>query len=386
MINKKLYLLLVIVSVFLSSFAAVSAQEHSNFLLKKIGNLYVINVGANDNVTLHEVYNLYFEQVRRFPILRFKIKTKREFYGAVQVTQLFPAYSVVRILAKAMETEPKGNKIILIRRAVDKETQLSAGEARKTIDDLPVSPVKDMQDKPEEIQKEFDIRFEDPTYKPFSFGFNYVRGLNSFSKPISEDVFMSINEGLYNSAGTDTASYASGGGISFNASKVVHKWLAVEAGVSLLNHKSTLRTSRGEDNEPEIPGIKHVKSLDVDFSNSIKLINLTFHASQYNNANSYFSGDNTNKKYAPRFGLGMQYTSVSVKMDQTTSIWKNFDVKEELKEDKTDMGGYWGWHMTAGVDYYFQAFRFFGELSYYSWSTDKFKSGIPIRFGISLLF
>ncbi|MFC1564438.1 hypothetical protein ACFL6G_05840 [candidate division KSB1 bacterium] len=379
--RKKLKtLLLLTLALLLLTVNTPIAQEHKNFLLKKVGNLYILNIGANDNIKLNGVYNLYFEKVKRIPLIKIKLKTKREFFGAVQVTQVFPSYSVVRVLSRAMLEEPSGNKIILIYKPLDKKKDETGG---KTVPDLPMSPLKDTG--PAEITKELELPYRDASYRPFSIGIDYFRQLDEIAKPITESVYRDMKEFIYNGVGADTVSYPSSGGFKFNISKMITPYLAVEAGLGFITQKSSMLTGRGPDNEP-VPGVISVRQWNINFENKIKLLNITLHASRYNKALPYFTGEEAGRRHSPRFGLGVNYAKIDVSMSQKALLDKAFQDEEIFKSEKADIGGYWGWHTTFGYDYYIQGFRVFAEMSYYNWFTDKFKSDLPLSFGISIMF
>ncbi len=379
--KQKLLTTLALILVF--SFLTVNdscSQEHKDFLLKKVGNLYILNVGANDNIKLHGVYNLYFEKVKRIPLIRIKIKSEREFFGAVQVTQVFPQYTVVRVLSRAMKEEPTGNKIILIHKPLDKKKD---EKDYKTADDLPRSPLKDSG--PSEITKELDMPYKDASYKPFSLSINYIRQFDQIARPIAENVYKQIKESVYNGVGADTSSFSSSGGFNFSLSKMITRYLTVETGVGFITQKSSLLTGRGPDNEPEL-GIKSVRDWNLNFENKIKLFNITLHASKYSKALPYFTGVENGRRHSPRFGLGLNFAKVDVSIEQNAILDKAFQDEEILKSEKTDMGGYWGWHTTLGYDYYIQGFRVFAQMSYYNWFSDKFKSDLPFSLGFSIMF
>ncbi len=87
-------------------------------MLKKVGNLYILNVGANDGIKEDVIYNLSFEKAKQLPFIRIQYSTESEFFGTVQVTQVFQEYCVVRIISKVMEGEPEENRIVLIQNGV----------------------------------------------------------------------------------------------------------------------------------------------------------------------------------------------------------------------------------------------------------------------------
>jgi hypothetical protein len=359
------------------------AQEHKDFLLKKVGNLYILNVGANDDIKLHGVYNLYFEKVKRIPLIRVKIKSEREFFGAVQVTQVFPQYSVVRVLSRAMKEEPKGNKIILIHKPLDKKKD---EKNIKTAKDLPKSPFKETG--PAEITKELDLPYKDASYKPYSIGINYFRQFDEIARPVTESIYEQIRDGVYNGVGADTSSYSCKGGFNINLSKMISKYLTAETGIGFITQSSSLLTGRGPDNTPPY-GVKHVENWNLDIKSKIMLLNFTLYASKYSLALPYFTGEmNGGRRHSPRFGLGVNYAKIDVTMDWNAIINKALttDPPETTGSEKSDLGGYWGWHTTLGYDYYIQGFRIFAEMSYYSWFTDKFKSDLPFSLGFSIMF
>ncbi len=381
--RQKLFTSLVLIFVF--SFLSAEdpfAQEHKDFLLKKVGNLYILNVGANDNIKLHGVYNLYFEKVKRIPLIRIKLKSERKFFGAVQVTQVFPQYAVVRVLSRAMKEEPSGNRIILIHKPLDKKKD---EKDVKTAKDLPKSPLADTGHA--EITKDLDLPYKDASYRPFSLSVNYIRQFDQIARPITESVYDQIRDGVYNGVGADTSSFSSVGGFRFSISKMISRYLTVEAGIGFITQNSSLQTGRGPDNIP-VFGVKHVENWNIDFKNKIQLLNITLYASRFSKALPYFTGEEYGRRHSPRFGIGVNYAKVNVEMDWNAMINRVFSTQppEMTGSEKSDMGGYWGIHSVLGYDYYIQGFRLFAEMSYYTWFTDKFKSDLPFSLGFSIMF
>ena len=99
------------------STGSTQEKEHRDYLIKKVGDLFILGVGANDGVKYYKIYNLYFEKPQKLPLIRIKINTVREFFGTVQVTQLFPEYCTVRVLAQVRVEEPEGTRIVLVSQA-----------------------------------------------------------------------------------------------------------------------------------------------------------------------------------------------------------------------------------------------------------------------------
>jgi len=73
-------------------------------------------------------------------------------------------------------------------------------------------------------------------------------------------------------------------------------------------------------------------------------------------------------------------------MDERIVIYKYTGPVQKVSTEKFSMGGYWGVHAVAGLDYYLQAGKFFLEVNYQHWFTDKFNADVPVRFGAAIFF
>lgn len=377
-INRALFLLFV--QVVTVQIGTAQEQEHSDYLLRKVGNLYILNVGANDGVKGHTVYNLYFEKDKRLPLIRLKYKTEREYFGTVQVTQLFPEYSVVRIISRVMAKEPEGNRIVLVSKGLPEKLMRRV----KGFGDVWTEP-EDILPKEEPVIKEVVTNIKDESYKPFSVGINYFREFDEIAKPITNNLQQDLNTNIYFGNGLFTSSFSSNGGINLTASKMLTSFLAVEGGLTYINQKSTLKSVRNPEYIPDV-GLVSVKEWDFDIKTSILSWSLTAQVSQFSKAVSFFTGRELNRRYAPRIGIGVNYATVEVKMDQRVVIEKLFGEEEQAPSDKKSLGGYWGMHAVAGVDYYLQHVKLFAEIQYTTWFSDKFNSDIPFRVGAAVLF
>lgn len=382
MILKNLKIILALAALLQAgvySTANAQDQEHKNFLLKKVGNLYILNVGANDGVKNHTVYNLYFEKDKRLPLLKIKFKTEREYFGAVQVTQIFPEYCVVRIISKVMDKEPEGNKIVLISKGLPDELM------RRLQSMSTGSPVEQTVIEEEPVVKTIEPEFKDESYKPFSIGISYFREYDEISKPVTNNLINNLNDKIYSGNGIFTPSFTSNGGINLTASRVLASFLSVEGGLSLIKQKSILKSVLNP--EAEIPeGLVSVKRWDFDINTTIINWSLTFQISQFSNAVSFFTGRQLKRKFTPRFGFGVDYASGETTMKQNVLIGKLTGSEELAPTDKQSLGGFWGLHAVAGVDYYLHAVKFFAEIGYNTWFSDKYNADLPFRFGASVFF
>lgn len=382
MILRKIKIILALAAVLqVSMYSTINAQgqEHKNFLLKKVGNLYILNVGANDGVKNHTVYNLYFEKDKRLPFLRIKFKTEREYFGAVQVTQIFPEYCVVRIISKVMEKEPEGNKIILVSKGLPDEIMrrlqsISAG-----------SPLKQTVFEEEPVVKTIVPEFKDESYKPFSVGINYFREYDGIAKPVTNNLIDELNKKIYSGNGIFTPSFTSNGGINLTVSKMLASFLTVEGGLAFIKQKSILKSVLNP--ETEIPeGLVSVKRWDFDMNTTIINWSLTFQFSQFSKAVSFFTGRQLERRYVPRIGIGVDYASAETTMKQNVLIGKLTGNQELAPFDKQSLGGFWGLHAVAGLDYYLQAVKFYAEINYNTWFSDKYNADFPFRIGASVFF
>jgi len=359
--------------------AGAQEQEHKDFLLKKVGNLYILNVGGNDGVRNHTVYNLYFEKDKRLPIVRLKYKTIREYFGAVQVTQIFPEYCVVRIVSKVMKNEPEGNRIILMSKGLPDELMRriqsrSAGNPAET----PVT-----EDEP--VVKSIEPEFKEESYKPFAVGINYFREYDEISKPVTENLINDLNNRIYSGRGIFTPSFSSNGGINLTVSKMLASFLTIEGGLAFIEQKSILNSFL--DPEAEVTeGLVTVKRWDFDMNTTIINWSLTLQVSQFSKAVSFFTGRQLERRYAPRFGFGVDYASGETTMKQNVLIGTLFGSEELAPSDKQSLGGFWGVHAVAGIDYYLQAVKFYAEINYNTWFSDKYNADLPFRFGASVFF
>jgi len=364
------------------SLSSAQEREYRDYLLKKVGNLYILNVGGNDSVKEYNIYNLYFEHVKRLPFIRIKLKTIKEYFGAVQVTQLFPDYCVVRIISRVMKEEPKGNRIVLVPKALPKKLLQQVQEPETQRKPAP-EPPEEPQQKP--IVKSIETHLKDASYKPFSIGINYFREFDQIAKPITNNLITNLDETIYSGEGVYTASFSTNGGINAAVSKMILPNFTIQAGVAYIKQKSNLNTWRSPESEPSI-GLVSVKNWDFSIETQVVNWSLSIQASQFSRAVSYFIGQSPERRITPRIGIGLDYATVNVKMDQNVVIGKLFGDEARTLSEKQSMGGYWGMHAVVGADYYVQAVKFFAELNYNTWFTEKFKSNFPLRFGMSFFF
>lgn len=385
MFNRNTITKLIVLAIFFGygvSQSSAQEREYRDYLLKKVGNLYILNVGGNDSVKEYNIYNLYFEHVKRLPFIRIKLKTIKEYFGAVQVTQLFPDYCVVRIISRVMEEEPKGNRIVLVPKALPKKLLQQVQELEIQRRPAPETP-EEPQQKP--IIKSIETRLKDASYKPFSIGINYFREFDQIAKPITNNLITNLDETIYSGEGVYTSSFSTNGGINAAVSKMILPHFTIQAGVAYIKQKSNLNTWRSPESEPPI-GLVSVKNWDFSIETQVVNWSLSIQASQFSRAVSYFIGQSPERRITPRIGIGLDYATVNVKMDQNVVIGKLYGDEARTLSEKHSMGGYWGMHAVVGADYYVQAVKFFAELNYNTWFTDKFKPNFPLRFGMSFFF
>ncbi len=361
------------------------AQEYHDYLLKKVGNLYIINVGSNDNVQGFRIYNLFFEEVKRFPLLRFKIKTNKKYFGAVQVTQVFPEYSVVRVVARYLEEEPEGNKIVLVKRELPEQLlKLAYSESGLS---LPEDIRKEIEAAPEgeTITKQFDIPLKDATYRPFAVGINYFNDYDKISKSVTGSLENTVDTDIYNGSGLFTSDLSSSGGIGINLEKMIHPKFMVRAGLSRISQSSELKSEISPEVELD-PGLLAIKKWDFSIKSKVTNWSLSLQYSDFSKALSYFTGDERGRAIVPRYGIGINKATVNVEMDENMIIYSYTGDIEQVQSETDDLGGYWGMHAVIGADYYLQAGKVFFELNYQHWFSDKFDSNIPFRFGGVIFF
>lgn len=373
------FALLIVFSVSLTS---AQEREYRDYLLKKVGNLYILNVGGNDSVKEYKIYDLYFEHVKRLPVIRIRLKTIREYFGAVQATQLFPDYCVVRIISRVMEEEPKGNRIVLVPKALPKELLQQVQEPG-----IQRRPPEPPAEEPEQIPivKSIETHIKDASYKPFSISINYFREFDQIAKPVTNNLITNLNKIIYSGEGVYTSSFSTNGGINAAISKMILPNFAIQAGVAYIKQKSNLNTRRSPESETPI-GLVSVKNWDFSIETQVVNWSLSLQASQFSRAVSYFIGQSPERRITPRIGIGIDYAMVDVKMDHSVVIGKLFGDEARTLSEKHSMGGYWGVHAVVGADYYVQAVKFFAELNYNTWFTEKFKPDFPLRFGMSFFF
>ncbi|MFC1555132.1 hypothetical protein ACFL7D_10885 [candidate division KSB1 bacterium] len=388
---KKRILIYTILLCLLPAAGFTQNQEFGDYLLKKVGNLYILNVGANDGVKGSVAYNFYYEQDKRLPFIRIKYKTVKKFYGTVQVTQLFPEYCVVRIISKVLDEEPQGNRIVLIRKEISQKALEKAGiNIPASTQQIPEKTEKIEQKQQKTIVKTVTSHIKDESYKPISLGFNYFHDYDQIAKAVTTNIITGLNNDIYSGNGLSSSSFSSNGGLSVTASKMITGLVSVKGGFSYIKQKSTLDTWHDPDTVP-VDGSLYVKNWDFDIDTKITNWSLSLEFSKFSNSVAYFLGNKPKNTFVPRLGVGVNYATVKTNINYITILAKS-NIGKIYSEDKyslTDnesLGSYWGMHAVCGVDYYFQALKFFGELGYDTWFSDKFKSNFPARFGISVLF
>jgi len=364
---------------FVSNAYSQGKEEYRDYLLKKVGNLYILNIGAQDGVKEYAVYNLYFEEARRIPLIRLKIKTKRVLFGVVEVTQIFPEYCVVRIISRVMEGEPQGSRIILEHKGLPEKllTQYTSPFA------IPVQPEQKVVPKP--IVKTIKSDVRSPLYKPFSLGFSYVSGYNEIPEPLSKTITDRLNRDVYAESGVFSNKLVSSGGASLSLSKGITHVLALQGNISYLKHKSELQSYRNPASPPPV-GIVAVSLWDFNIETNVTAYSLSLQFSQFSNATAYLAKLPRKRSLVPRIGVGFDYFTADVTMKEQVEVAKFTSTESRSILEKQSIGGYRGMHISAGIDYYLNIYRFFGEVGYTYWFTDKFESSIPFRFGVSLFF
>ncbi len=391
--KTRFYTLLCTLLASLTLFGTTYAQEHHNYLLKKVGNLYILNVGVNDGIKEHAIYNLSFEKAKRLPFIRIQYSTKSEFFGTVQVTQVFPEYCVVRIISKVMEGEPEGNRIVLIPKGLP-DIVMDKVRQRYSLSSEAVEMLKEKtfetpkpENEPDEkpIVKILENEVRSITYKPYAIGFTYFRDFDQIAQPVTENLISEVNDVIYTGDGIFNSSFSSNGGISFIASKMMSRYLSVEGGLSIINHNSVVNSVRSEDSIPP-EEIISVNNWDFDIQSRIVNWSLTMQISQFSKSLSHFTGQPLGRPYVPRLGIGINYAAVDVTINHQVLIDKLLGEETRSLSDKKSMGGFWGLHAVAGVDYYYQVTRFFAEINYNTWFSDKFDANFPFRIGASINF
>jgi hypothetical protein len=355
-------------------------QEYKDYLLKKVGNLYILNVGAQDGVKEYTVYNLYFEEPKRIPLIRLKIKSVRSLFGAVEVTQVFPDYCVVRVISRVMEKEPSGNRIILERKALP-DTLLSQYLSPYAV---PVKP-EQIKEIPKTIVKTIKSDIRDAGYNPFSFGISYFTGYDEIPKPIGDNVAARLNRDVYSGNGLSKTKLTSSNGAAMSVSKGLTHFFALQGDVASVKHSSEVATHRNPAELPPI-GTVSVNSWDFDITTTVTAWSLSLQVSQFSNATAPLAKLPRKHRFVPRFGAGFDYATVSVKMKESVELTKYTGNESRALSEKQSMGGYRGMHTTAGLDMYMNVYKFYVEWNYTYWFTDKFNSSNPFRFGVSIFF
>jgi len=335
----------------------------------------------------YNIYNLYFEQAKKFPIFRFEYNTKRVFFGTVQVTQVFPEYSVVRILSKVMEGDPVGDRIVLVPQGLTEKVlqnlQSKYSLPPQTIELLRDKPIKKTEEKT--VVKSIRNEIKSESYRPLAIGITYFRDFDQIAEPVTENLIADLNETIYTGDGTFSSSFSTNGGFGVTASKMLMKYLSIEGGLALIQHESVLNSFRNENSVvPE--GLISVNNWDFDIKTRVINWSLTFQVSKFSKARSYFTHQTAGRPFTPRLGFGVNYATVNVSMDHEVLIDKLTGEEVRSLTDQRSMGGFWGLHAVAGIDYYFQFMRFFGEINYNSWFSDKFDANLPFRIGAAINF
>jgi hypothetical protein len=390
---KNIFAFIFVIALVLCLFVSSgNSQEFRDYLLKRIGNLYILNVGANDNVKQYKVYNLFFEESRRFPLFGFKLKSDRNYFGAVQVSQLFPNYCVVRVVARYMEEEPEGNIAILVKKQLPEELLARAYAVsgielpeEKRIREEEIKREIAAAPEGETIVKQTDTELRDSSYRPYSLSINYFHDFDQISQPITDNIAAVVNEGVYNNTGSFSSSFSAKGGISINLGKMITPRLVVQGGLSYITQNSDLKTSQNPDIQfPK--GLIRVENWDFSIRSTVTNWSLSVQLSDFSKALSFFTGEPAGRPYSPRFGIGIDRAAVSGDIEHSVNIYKYDGSEPRTLSESFSMGSYMGMHATAGIDYYKQAARFFVEINYQRWFTEKFKSNFPIRAGAAIFF
>ena len=391
---KNWYRIVIIFLIFILS-GSIFPQDFQGHVVKKIGNLVVIDIGSEKGLLENSSYIIKKIESLKIPLINLKIASREFILGQYSITQLKEEFSVGKILRPTQKKFDVGDRISIYFYSYSdfvSETEEPPAEVEKKPEEtkqiVKTQPDIFTEEKPDKPVKQVMMPWE--KRNPIYLGGGYTFGL----KNIPDAVIGSIEEFLINDIYSDPpeieTSLKQSSGFGFNIGYYPAAFLSVGFRYFGLRNESSLSSVSIHADEveplgpfPEDP----IKSWEFDIRTNVNIFSLSANIGNFKSIIDNFKSNIKQNSLIYYFGGGVNYCNLAVNLDENYIMY-GLNNKEEMiiRSEKFNPGKYTGWFVNAGVGYPFIGGLFFGEFSYHFWDNLKFDKSSQFTIGFKTHF
>lgn len=376
-------------------FINIYPQDFQGYVVKKIGNLVVIDIGSKKGLIENSSYIIKKTESLKIPLLNVKIATREFTLGQYSITQLEENFSVGKILRPTEKKFSVGDRISIYFYSysdfvseIKEHPETSAEKTEELKPTVKIPPAIVKEEKPEKQVKEVLMPWE--KRNPVYLGGGYTFGL----KNIPEAVLDGIREFLINEIYSDPpeieTSLKQSSGFGFNAGYYPVSFLSVGFSYSGLRNESSITTAsvHADDVEPSGPFPEDpIKSWEFDVRTNVSILSLSASIGNFKSIIDNYKSNLSENSLVYYFGGGVNYCNLSINFDENYIMY-GLNNKEEMiiRSEKFNPGKYTGWFVNAGAGYPLIGGLFFGEFSYHFWDNLKFDKSSQFIIGFKTFF
>ncbi len=373
--------LFTIVILFMSG-AETFAQYSETYLVKRMGNLLVFDVGKNHGILNDQNYEVSIRKITKIPLIGITIRKSFKSLGYVRITQLYPKFSVTKAVSLKPDHDYKSGALFFLKPAVFSEYPESETPVKLQQDPPKIDKIQE-QYKPADRQIRGDS-FTSGRKNPFGLGPRYSFGYSNFYNGISGSLenYLTENTNLYANGAILTKENPSGRGYGISIQKSINSFSAVAGEFSRISIDGKFTS---EADETDVNNIMQL--WEVTTAIKLNVFSVSGYFGKLGRLSDYFLQRDRKGGLIYYIGGGFDYASMNVTFDH---MWNRLETDGSLKKgttsEKTSLKGYSGFHGLAGASYLTKAGRFFVELWYIKWQKSGLGESIPLRFGFDVIF
>ena len=394
---KNFYRIFILTFLLLST-KAVFPQDFQGYIVKKIGNLVVIDVGTKKGLIQNSSYIIKKIESLKIPLVGLKVTSKEFSLGQFVITQLEGDYCVGKILKSTGKKFEAGDKVSIYYYAYSDFISDQKEEMPPVAKDKPEEEVKikaeDIKEqiyKPEEkkpVKQEIKMPWE--KRNPISLGGGFGFGIKS----IPEGILGNIEEFLINEIYIDnpviSTSLKQSSGFGFSVGYFPLSFLSVDLEYQGFSNTSSISSLSSFAEEVEQSGPlpdDPIKSWDFDVKTSINIFSVSASLGNYAGIIENYKNNLKSRKPVYYFGGGVNYCNLGVNFDENYVIY-GLNNREDLVYRSEDFspGKYTGWFIKAGGGLTSFGGMLFGEIRYFQWENLKLDKSTQFYLGFKTFF
>jgi len=378
---KKFKLLTVLcITIFFSTF--LYSQDFQGYIVKKIGNLVVIDIGSKQGLIKNSSYIIKKVESLKIPLLGFKIASKEFELGKFDVTQLEEDYSIGRISSRTKKEFSTSDKVSIYFYSYSDFISEKKEKIKEEKEKIP----KEVPEKPKEIEKKMPWEKRNPMLLGGGYGF----GMKSIPQGVMDNLKEFLLDEIYMDKPEISSSVKLSNGFGFTLGYLPFSFLSVEISYFGLNNKSSLISLSGYTEDVEISGplpVDPIKSWDFEIKTKMSILSVSAAIGNYGKIIENYKYNRELKGLVGYFGGGINYCNLGITYDENYVIY-GLNNQENLiyKSEKFSPGNYFGWFGKIGFGYMIYGGIIFTEFKFDQWENLNFDKSFYSFIGFKTYF